>query len=73
MKLILLCLALFILPISVAAQEAVPHDEQEMHRLHSNPEAYIGALEDPKRGTGPKGVKRAPKGSSLLLIVTTLL
>jgi ubiquinone/menaquinone biosynthesis C-methylase UbiE len=49
MKLILLCLTLFILPLSVAAQEAVPHNEQEMHRLHSNPEAYIGALEDPKR------------------------
>jgi len=49
MKLIVLCLTLFILPLSVAAQEAVPHDQQQMHRFHSNPEAYIGALEDPKR------------------------
>src|SRR5215831_1266052 len=49
MKLILLCLTLFILPLSVAAQEAVPHAEHEMHRLHSDPKAYIGALEDPKR------------------------
>jgi ubiquinone/menaquinone biosynthesis C-methylase UbiE len=49
MKLILLCLTLSILPLSVAAQDAVPHNEQEMHRLHSDPKAYIGALEDPKR------------------------
>ena len=49
MKSILLCLTLLILPLSVAAQEAVPHSVQEMHRLHSNPEAYIGALEDPRR------------------------
>jgi SAM-dependent methyltransferase len=49
MKLILFCLTLFILPLSVAAQDAVPHDEHEMHRLHSDPKAYISALEDPKR------------------------
>jgi ubiquinone/menaquinone biosynthesis C-methylase UbiE len=49
MKLILLCLTLVILPLSVAAQDAVPRDEHEMHRLHNDPKAYIGALEDPKR------------------------
>jgi ubiquinone/menaquinone biosynthesis C-methylase UbiE len=49
MKLILLCLTLVILPLSVAAQHAVPRDEHEMHRLHNDPKAYIGALEDPKR------------------------
>jgi len=49
MKLILLCLTLFVLPLSVAAQDAVPRDEHEMHRLHNDPKAYIGALEDPKR------------------------
>ena len=49
MKLILLCLTLVILPLSVAAQHVVPRDEHEMHRLHNDPKAYIGALEDPKR------------------------
>src|SRR5689334_20528962 len=49
MKLILLCLTLVILRLSVAAQDAVPRDEHEMHRLHNDPKAYIGALEDPKR------------------------
>jgi len=49
MKLIPLCLTLVILPLSVAAQDAVPRDEHEMHRLHNDPKAYIGALEDPKR------------------------
>jgi len=49
MKLILLCLTLVILRLSVAAQHAVPRDEHEMHRLHNDPKAYIGALEDPKR------------------------
>ncbi|MGN6716769.1 MAG: class I SAM-dependent methyltransferase [Candidatus Binatia bacterium] len=49
MKLILLCLTLVILPFSVAAQDAVPRDGHEMHRLHNDPKAYIGALEDPKR------------------------
>src|SRR6516165_456086 len=54
MKLILLCLTLFVLPLSVAAQDAVPRDEHEMHRLHNDPKAYIGALEDPKRDTYQK-------------------
>ena len=49
MKFILFCLTLFILPFSVAAQDSVPRDEHEMHRLHSDPKAYIGALEGPKR------------------------
>ena len=49
MKLILLCLAGFMLPLSVAAQNGVPRDEHEMYRFHSDPKAYIGALEDPKR------------------------
>jgi len=33
----------------VAAQDAVPRDPHQMHRLHNDPAAYIGALEDPKR------------------------
>ena len=49
MKLILFCLTLFILPLSAVAQDAVPRNEHEMHQLHSDPKAYIGALEDPKR------------------------
>ena len=49
MKLILLCLTLVILPLSVVEQDAAPRDEHEMHRLHDDPKAYIGALEDPKR------------------------
>jgi len=49
MKLVLLLLTLLILPVSVTAQDAVKRDEREMHRLHNDPKAYIGALEDPKR------------------------
>jgi ubiquinone/menaquinone biosynthesis C-methylase UbiE len=49
MKLILFCLTIFILPLSVAGQDAVPRNEHEMHRLHNDPKAYIGALEDRKR------------------------
>jgi arsenite methyltransferase len=49
MKLVLLLLTLLILPVSVTARDAVERDEHEMHRLHNDPKAYIGALEDPKR------------------------
>ncbi len=49
MKSILLCLTLILLPLSVTAHGAVPPDEHEMHQLHNDPKAYIGALEDPKR------------------------
>jgi ubiquinone/menaquinone biosynthesis C-methylase UbiE len=49
MKLIILCLTVLILPLSISAQSAVPHDEHGMQRFHSDPKAYIGALEDPKR------------------------
>ena len=49
MKLIILCLTVLILPLSISALSAVPHDEHEMQRFHSDPKAYIGALEDPKR------------------------
>ncbi len=31
------------------AQESVPRDMQEMHRLHQDPKAYMAALDDPKR------------------------
>jgi arsenite methyltransferase len=54
MKLVLLLLTLLILPVSVTAQDAVERDEHEMHRLHNDPKAYIGALEDPKRDSYQK-------------------
>jgi ubiquinone/menaquinone biosynthesis C-methylase UbiE len=41
------CLSLLV--VSAHAQDAVKRDEQQMHRLHRDPKAYIGALEDPKR------------------------
>ena len=49
MKLAHLFLALWLAPGMVTAQDAVKRDEQQMHRLHRDPKAYIGALEDPKR------------------------
>ena len=40
---------LFFFPATISAQDAVKPDQQQMHRLHSDPKSYIGALEDPKR------------------------
>jgi ubiquinone/menaquinone biosynthesis C-methylase UbiE len=37
------------LPSAVHAQDAVKRDDHQMHRLHGDPKAYIGALEDPQR------------------------
>jgi ubiquinone/menaquinone biosynthesis C-methylase UbiE len=42
-----LSLALAVTTTPVGAQ--APQNHQEMHRLHSDPKAYIAALEDPKR------------------------
>lgn len=41
--------ALLFIPSSITAQDAVKRDDHEMHGLHRDPAAYIGALEDPKR------------------------
>jgi len=49
MKLATLFLALLFLSVSAASQDATKRDEHEMHRLHSDPKSYIGALDDPKR------------------------
>ena len=49
MKLVWLFLTVLALPLSVVAQDPVKRDDHQMHRLHSDPQAYIGALEDPKR------------------------
>ena len=42
-------IALALLPATLSAQDEVKRDTHEMHRLHRDPKAYIGALEDPKR------------------------
>ena len=49
MKLSLLLILLMAFPSAVYAQDAVKRDDHQMHRLHNDPKAYIGALEDPKR------------------------
>jgi ubiquinone/menaquinone biosynthesis C-methylase UbiE len=41
--------ALVLWPAGLAAQDAVKRDSHQMHQLHNDPKAYIGALEDPKR------------------------
>jgi ubiquinone/menaquinone biosynthesis C-methylase UbiE len=41
-------------PFAVHAQDAVKRDQHQMHGLHRDPKAYIGALEDPKRDTYQK-------------------
>ena len=40
---------LALLPANLTAQDAVSRDANQMHRLHKDPQAYIGALEDPQR------------------------
>lgn len=45
---------LFLWPAKLPAQDAVKRDSHQMHRLHDNPRAYIGALEDPKRDSYQK-------------------
>jgi ubiquinone/menaquinone biosynthesis C-methylase UbiE len=49
MKFIPVFLGLLLFPATISAQDAVKSDQQQMHRLHSDPKSYIGALEDPKR------------------------
>jgi ubiquinone/menaquinone biosynthesis C-methylase UbiE len=45
----ILLIAVALLPAKLSAQDAVKRDAQEMHRLHNDPKAYIGMLDDPKR------------------------
>jgi ubiquinone/menaquinone biosynthesis C-methylase UbiE len=40
---------LALLPANLTAQDAVSRDANQMHRLHKDPKAYIGALEDAQR------------------------
>ena len=49
MKLVCFVLTFLVLPLSVVAQDAVKRDQHQMHQMHNDPKAYIGALEDPKR------------------------
>ncbi len=49
MKFILVFFSLLLIPATISAQDAVERDQQQMHRLHSDPKSYLGALEDPKR------------------------
>jgi arsenite methyltransferase len=54
MKQILFLCTLLMFSVSAAAQDAVQRDQHQMHRLHRDPKAYIGALEDPKRDSYQK-------------------
>ena len=47
--LVILLIALDLSPANLAAQDTVKRDAHEMHRLHKDPKAYIGMLDDPKR------------------------
>lgn len=49
MLLIIILAALALFPANLTAQDAVSRDASQMHRLHNDPKAYIGALEDPQR------------------------
>jgi arsenite methyltransferase len=49
MNFIVLFLTLLIIPVAATPQDATKRDEHQMHRLHRDPKAYIGALDDPKR------------------------
>jgi len=46
---IFVLLILLMMPAAAGSQEKTQRDEHQMHRLHSDPKAYIGALEDPQR------------------------
>jgi arsenite methyltransferase len=49
MKIVAVFFSVLLIPAAISAQDAVKRDQHQMHRLHRDPKAYIGALEDPKR------------------------
>src|SRR5262245_15624258 len=42
-------LTIILFPFLAGAQDATKRDQHEMHGLHNDPKAYIGALESPER------------------------
>jgi len=46
---------LLLLPAALSAQDDIKRDAHEMHRLHTDPKAYIGALEDVAIARGSLG------------------
>jgi len=54
MKLLFGFLSLLLVSVPVHAQDAAKRDQHQMHQMHDDPKAYIGALEDPKRDTYQK-------------------
>lgn len=54
MKFWWICSSLLLIAVSAHGQDAVNRDDHQMHKLHRDPKAYIGALEDPKRDTYQK-------------------
>ena len=49
MSYLIVIAAFILLPLVTYAQDAVQRDQRQMHGLHNDPKAYIGALDDPKR------------------------
>jgi arsenite methyltransferase len=49
MKIVAVFFSVLLIPAAISAQDAVKRDQHHMHRLHSDPKSYIGALEHPKR------------------------
>jgi ubiquinone/menaquinone biosynthesis C-methylase UbiE len=49
MPIIIVLLILLMMPTAASSQDKTQRDEHQMHQLHSDPRAYIGALEDPQR------------------------
>jgi cyclopropane fatty-acyl-phospholipid synthase-like methyltransferase len=47
--LVISLIAVALLPATPSAQDEVKRDAHEMYRLHTDPKAYIGMLDDPKR------------------------
>jgi ubiquinone/menaquinone biosynthesis C-methylase UbiE len=49
MPITIVLLILLMMPAAAGSQDKTQRDEHQMHQLHSDPKAYIGALEDRQR------------------------
>ena len=49
MSMLITFIAAILFPALLWSQDSIKRDEHQMHGLHNDPKAYIGALEDPKR------------------------